>query len=495
MSVLKGIMLGVFLATSLAGFGKVSASAAESLTVLNDRKTHEVEERQTLFAIAREYGVSVQELRDWNALSSDALSPGMSLYVEPPLEETDAEEAETRTAPEPVQPQPEPAVIPEPEPETTAESEAQEPVRTGEAAVSDTARPVAEAIVPDTAEPAATRDVRAEEPARTDERPAPPAAASASGAAPRTHTVAQGETLFSIARRYGVTVQQIADWNQLQDNTLSIGQQLIIGFEDEQTERQSEREKPSAEQRADRADDSGRLRLERDGPAFTYYTVRRGDTLSGIARAHGISLAELREFNNLRGDIISIGQELIVGRETGGMAVTGLSVESTAQGRFYTHEMSSGERIERLLEKHQMDETDFLALNPGMTPSDVRAGQQIVLLAPPTVSHRNPYRVNSGKQRGQNGEETMGATMYASDARGQTTTSGDLYNPNQLTAAHPTIALGSVVHVRNPHNGKGIFVVVNDRTTDSRIRLSQKAFNLLGLSGSSPQVLVDTRLD
>jgi LysM repeat protein len=42
------------------------------------------------------------------------------------------------------------------------------------------------------------------------------------------HTVAQKETLFSIARLYGVTTDDVKKWNGLTDNSLSIGQQLSI---------------------------------------------------------------------------------------------------------------------------------------------------------------------------------------------------------------------------------------------------------------------------
>src|SRR5690606_27725639 len=41
-----------------------------------------------------------------------------------------------------------------------------------------------------------------------------------------THTVAAKETMYSISRMYGVTVDDIKNWNGLKDNTLSIGQQL-----------------------------------------------------------------------------------------------------------------------------------------------------------------------------------------------------------------------------------------------------------------------------
>ena len=42
------------------------------------------------------------------------------------------------------------------------------------------------------------------------------------------HTVQSKEGLYTISKKYGITVQQIKDWNNLTSNNLSIGQQLIV---------------------------------------------------------------------------------------------------------------------------------------------------------------------------------------------------------------------------------------------------------------------------
>lgn len=44
-----------------------------------------------------------------------------------------------------------------------------------------------------------------------------------------THTVAKGETLYGISKEYGVSVQNLKDWNQLEDNIIHVGQKLIVG--------------------------------------------------------------------------------------------------------------------------------------------------------------------------------------------------------------------------------------------------------------------------
>ncbi|HXF87143.1 MAG TPA: septal ring lytic transglycosylase RlpA family protein [Xanthobacteraceae bacterium] len=56
--------------------------------------------------------------------------------------------------------------------------------------------------------------------------------------------------------------------------------------------------------------------------------------------------------------------------------------------------------------------------------------------------------------------ELVVATWYAS---GKRTANGQAFNPDGLTAAHRTLPFGSRVRVINPHSGKAVTVVINDR--------------------------------
>ncbi|SRR5579872_603270 len=55
------------------------------------------------------------------------------------------------------------------------------------------------------------------------------------------------------------------------------------------------------------------------------------------------------------------------------------------------------------------------------------------------------------------------ASWYGSDFEGRATASGEPYNMFDLTAAHPTLPLGTWVRVTNLHNGRRVYVRVNDR--------------------------------
>lgn len=95
------------------------------------------------------------------------------------------------------------------------------------------------------------------------------------------HTVIKGETLYSISKKYQITMDQIRSLNNLETNILSVNQQLKIGF-----------------------NTSSQLK------EIVLYTVEKGDTLYSIARQANITIQELKQLNNLETNNISIGQRL-----------------------------------------------------------------------------------------------------------------------------------------------------------------------------------------
>jgi len=297
-----------------------------------------------------------------------------------------------------------------------------------------------------------------------------------------THTVEGGETLFAISRKYGVTIAELQAWNGLDDVTLSTGQELVIYTEDEDTTEElppTDADLPETEPEDLRPVDRESIVRDRDrGVSNTYYTVRSGDTLSRIAREHNMSLNELRELNNLEGDLISIGQVLTVRDFRSAPSVAESAEESTPQGKFVTYRIERGENVDELLEKFQLTENQLIALNPGFNFDNLSSGQRITVLLPTTRVFENPFRKGASL-------ENLGdvpVTVYPQDAKADPTTSGELYNPDELTAAHSNMSLGNVVFIENSENGTGIYVRINDRYSGSGLKLSQKAFEMLQFS-------------
>jgi peptidoglycan endopeptidase LytE len=118
---------------------------------------------------------------------------------------------------------------------------------------------------------------------------------SGNAVAKETYAVQPGDTLFGIAAKNGVTPNALKAANHLKDSRLQAHQILIIPLKKGNKTVQL---KPSPVSRGE------------------VCTVKKGDTLTGIARKTGIPVAELRELNQILGNALKVGQRLALKKKT-----------------------------------------------------------------------------------------------------------------------------------------------------------------------------------
>lgn len=111
------------------------------------------------------------------------------------------------------------------------------------------------------------------------------------------HQVAPGDTLYNIAKRYGVSQDNIRAWNNMPDDTVKLGTSLRV--------------KPTSASGTSYGNTSS---------ATGSYRVVSGDTLYSIAQRHGMTVSQLRAVNHLQDENLRVGQTL---------RVTGTAVAST----------------------------------------------------------------------------------------------------------------------------------------------------------------------
>jgi membrane-bound lytic murein transglycosylase D len=124
------------------------------------------------------------------------------------------------------------------------------------------------------------------------------------------HKVRKGETLTGIARHYGVSASELRKVNKLGRKTrLKSGRLLLIPLELQ--ERESRASSEPAQDVVKKRRPSSKAQLRSDG--LPVHKVRRGEVLDKIARLHGLSVAKLMVWNQLkRADRIFPGQELLL---------------------------------------------------------------------------------------------------------------------------------------------------------------------------------------
>lgn len=102
-----------------------------------------------------------------------------------------------------------------------------------------------------------------------------------------TYTVKAGDNLSGIADEFNVTVADLKKWNNLESDNIYAGQVLKL-YDSKSTDKKKEKTK------------------------VQYYTVKKNDTLAKIADKYNVTISQLKKWNNLKSEKITIGQKLIV---------------------------------------------------------------------------------------------------------------------------------------------------------------------------------------
>ncbi len=119
------------------------------------------------------------------------------------------------------------------------------------------------------------------------------------------YIVKPGDSLHKIAIEHGISVRQIERWNNIRSPRIAPGKKLLLY--PTITKVGSSQEKSVAEANAHSKGTSKRI----------IYVVRKGDTISGIAEAHDVQVAQLRAWNSLkRRSMIYAGQSLVIRKDT-----------------------------------------------------------------------------------------------------------------------------------------------------------------------------------
>lgn len=328
------------------------------------------------------------------------------------------------------------------------------------------------------------------------------------------HRIAAGETLYSLSRKYNVSVDEIKQNNPEVAAGLKVGQVLYVP---------SNVVSPAASTTTAAA-------------GAQKHTVAAGETLYSIATKYSISVDELKKANPGLTNSISVGQELNI--PVKGNAVTKTTntkttttttaTKPTVSKQTIEHKVESGETMYSIARKYNVSVEDIKKANPGV--GSLKVGQTLKIegaevaqtavttttpVKPATTTTTttttttkpaattNPETDTIQLQQDKVKLETMQQTQTtptkptvpASDFK-KITESGfaDLMPDNQDTpkylAYHKTAPVGTIIQLSNESTGVKVYVRVIGKLTDTGadgktiIRISKKAYERLGGTGT-----------
>ena len=161
-----------------------------------------------------------------------------------------------------------------------------------------------------------------------------------SGASAATYTVKSGDTLSGIAKKYGTTYTAIMNSNGLKTTLIKVGQKLQV---------------------------SDTISSSKISTSSTTYTVKSGDTLSGIAKKYGTTYQAIMNLNGLKSTFIKVGQKLKI---SGTVSSSKISASST------TYTVKSGDTLSGIAKKYGTTYQTIMNLN-GLKSTFITVGQKL----------------------------------------------------------------------------------------------------------------------
>jgi LysM repeat protein len=175
------------------------------------------------------------------------------------------------------------------------------------------------------------------------------------------HQVAEKETLYGISKRYGTSMDEIIKYNPNADAGLEIGRILKV---------------PYVRKVASKAPVGGVM-----------HTVKEKETLYSISRLYNVDMGEIKSWNNLTSENLTLGQVLTI-RKSNAATVTPIKQE---KGR---HQVAAGETLFSISRLYNIPWEELRKMN-GLQSSDLKIGQILIVTPVATNTASNSVTSNS----------------------------------------------------------------------------------------------------
>ena len=322
------------------------------------------------------------------------------------------------------------------------------------------------------------------------------------------HLVEKGETVYSLSKRYGSGIEEIIAENNIIDNQLALDQELkipvtIVG----------EASSPPQMMQTQKV----------------FHFVKTGETLYALSKKYGVTIEDLKSWNQLTTNEISVGQSLIV---SGAAVIDPVSLDSGGDDRvktplietrdtkvettiptkgsggssdergsgdgFTTYYVQSGDLLETIARKFNA-RPDSIVIWNNLPNTYLAIGQKLMIKgkADVTRSAGNVTKTAYGTVR----KQVDGSGFTKVFEEGIASNIDSSVETEKYLALHRTLPIGTLIEVRNLMNNRKVFVRVVGNLPETGlnkkilVRLTPICFERLGVIDPKTRVEVSYYLD
>ncbi|MBC7452031.1 MAG: LysM peptidoglycan-binding domain-containing protein [Cytophagales bacterium] len=317
------------------------------------------------------------------------------------------------------------------------------------------------------------------------------------------HRIESNETLYSVSRKYKVSVDDLKKYNPEAAQSIKLGQVIKVPAPLPVT---------TAATTATTSSESVKT-----------HKIQAGESLYSIAKKYSVSITEIKDANPGMTNSVQVGQTINIPVKADGKATatkpvqtTTITTTSPVTKETVEHKVASGETLYSIAKQYNVSVEDIKKANPGIgalkigqvvkVPAAVVTTQQqtTVVTKPVTATtttkpaasvEADTVQLQQDKVRLETMQTPPAKSIPASDFK-KITESGfaDLMPDNQDTpkylAYHKTAPVGTIIQLLNESNGVKIYVRVVGKLTDTGtdgktiIRISKKAYERIGGTGA-----------
>ena len=363
-----------------------SSSSSSSSSSTSASGTYTVKSGDTLYKISKTYGMSVQELKNLNGLSSDLIHVGQTLKIKGGSTSSSSSNTSSSSS-----------TSSSNSSSTTASTGSTSSASTHTVKSGDTLYKISKTygtsvqelkslngLSSDLIHVGQTLKLKAGATSSSSQ-----STSSNTASKPNTsttvgnYTVKSGDTLYRIAMNHSMSVQELKSLNGLSSDLIRVGQSLKV--------------------KGGSTSSSSTSTSTSSTSSASTHTVKSGDTLYGIGLKYGVSVQQIKSLNNLSSDIIHVGQTLKLSK---GSSATSTNTSTTASTTKTTHVVKSGDTLYGIGLRYKASISDIKKWN-NLSSDVIHVGQRLSIgqsasastvktTATSTSTTQGSYTVKSG---------------------------------------------------------------------------------------------------